>query len=110
MQYSALPLKEGSNLVIFPEGARSRDRKLLEFRPFFAMLSKTFILPIVPVIVDGGFEALPSGKLFPRPKKIRVTYLKAIEPDGLSYDEITVKVREAIEKEMERNPLYSKAL
>ncbi|MEA3330593.1 MAG: 1-acyl-sn-glycerol-3-phosphate acyltransferase, partial [Campylobacterota bacterium] len=53
MQYCALPLKEGNNLVIFPEGARTRDRKLLEFRVFFAMLSKTFSLPIVPVIVDG---------------------------------------------------------
>lgn len=108
MQYCALPLKEGNNLVIFPEGARTRDRKLLEFRVFFAMLSKTFSLPIVPVIVDGGFEALPAGKLFPRPKKIRVTYLKPIYSDGLSYDEITIKVKEAIEKEMERNPLYSK--
>lgn len=108
MQYCALPLKEGNNLVIFPEGARSRDRKLLEFRPFFAMLSKTFTLPIVPVLIDGSFEALQTGKLFPRPKKIRVTYLKPIDPDGLSYDEITVKVKEAIESEMRRNPVYLK--
>ncbi len=110
MQYSALPLKEGNNLVIFPEGARTRDRKLLEFRPFFAILSKTFNMPIVPVVIDGSFEAFQIGKLFPKPKKIRITYLKPIDPDGLSYDEITKKVKEAIESEMEQNPLYSKAV
>ena len=51
MQYCALPLKEGNNLVIFPEGARSRDRELLEFKPFFAMLSKTFA--ISPSFIKG---------------------------------------------------------
>ncbi|MBU4059824.1 1-acyl-sn-glycerol-3-phosphate acyltransferase, partial [bacterium] len=34
LQYVALPLHEHKNLVIFPEGARTRDRELLEFRPF----------------------------------------------------------------------------
>ena len=105
LQYSALPLKEEKNLVIFPEGARSRDRKLLEFRPFFAILSKTFNVPVVPVVVDGGFEALRSGKSVPRPKKIRVTYLEPIYPKGLSYSEITTLTRDAIDEEMKKNPL-----
>lgn len=109
MQYCALPLKEGSNLVIFPEGARSRDRELLEFRPFFAMLSKSFDVPIVPVLIDGSFEALRSGTIIPRPKKIRVTYLRPIEPKGLNYHELAAKVKEALEDEIMRNPLYSRA-
>ena len=106
MKYCALPLKKGKNLVIFPEGARSRDRKLLEFRPFFAMLSKTFDAPIVPVVIDGSFEALRTGKVFPSLKKIRITYLKPIHSDGLTYDEITAKVKEAIASEMRKNPVY----
>jgi long-chain acyl-CoA synthetase len=100
MQHVSLPLKKGHNLVIFPEGARTRDRKLLEFRPFFAMLSKTHNVPIVPVIIDGSYEALPTGKIFPRPKKIKVTYLKPIYPNDMSYDEITALVKHAIENEM----------
>ncbi len=100
MQRVVLPLKKGNNLVIFPEGARTRDRKLLEFRPFFAMLSKTHNLPIVPVIIDGSFEALPTGKIFPRPRKVKVTYLKPIYPKDLSYSEITKLVKSAIEDEL----------
>ena len=110
MQYSALPLKEGKNLVIFPEGARSRDRELLEFRPFFAMLAKTFNVPIVPVVIDGSFEALGSGKVIPSLKKVRVTYLKPIYPESMTEEQITAKVKEAIASEMQRNPVYSKAL
>lgn len=110
MQYCALPLKEGNNLVIFPEGARSRDRKFLEFKPFFAMLSKTFDRPVVPVVIDGSFEALRTGKIIPSLKKIRVTYLKPIYPDGMTYAQMTAKVKEAIATEMQRNPVYSKAL
>ena len=99
MQRAALVLQAKKNLVIFPEGARSRDGKLLEFRPFFAMLSREYNVPIVPAIIDGSFEALRAGQLFPRPAKIRVQYLEPIDPDGLSYAQLTQKVREAIEKE-----------
>ncbi|MEK6659170.1 MAG: lysophospholipid acyltransferase family protein, partial [Campylobacterota bacterium] len=105
MQYCALPLREGNNLVIFPEGARTRDRKLLEFRPFFAMLSKTFNIPILPVVIDGSFEALQAGKIVPRPKKIRVTFLSPIASDRLSIDEITQMTKKAIESELKRNPI-----
>jgi long-chain acyl-CoA synthetase len=105
MQYCALPLKVGNNLVIFPEGARTRDRELLEFRPFFAMLSKTFNLPIVPVVIDGSFEALESGKILPRPKKVKVTYLKPIQPENLSYEELSQKVKTAIAQEMIKHPI-----
>ncbi len=105
MQQCALPLKNRSNLVIFPEGARSRDRKLLEFRPFFAMLSKIYNVPVVPVVIDGSFEALRSGRSFPKPYKIKVTYLKPIYPDKLSVEEIVKKTKDAIDKEMKSNPV-----
>lgn len=103
MQYSALPIREGKNLVIFPEGARSRDRKLLEFRPFFAMLSKVYNVPVVPVVIDGSFEALRSGTSFPKPKKIYLTYLKPIYPDKLTIEEIVQQTKESIDKEMQKN-------
>ncbi len=103
MIYCALPIKSGGNLVIFPEGARTRDRELLEFRPYFAMLSKTFKTPIVPVVIDGSYEALGAGMLFPRPRKIRVTFLEPIEPHSMEYAEIAKRVRKAIESELKRS-------
>jgi long-chain acyl-CoA synthetase len=108
MQYVALPLHEEKNLVIFPEGARTRDRELLEFRPFFAMLSKLYNVPVVPVLIDGSFEALRSGTLFPKPKKIVVRYLEAIYPVGLEVAEITQKTKDAIAHELKSNGVFTK--
>lgn len=105
MQYSALPIREGKNLVIFPEGARTRDRKLLEFRPFYAMLSKIYNVPVIPVVIDGSFEALQAGRVFPKPKKIHVTYLKAIYPDEFTIEEIVTETKKSIEEEMSANPI-----
>ena len=103
MQQCALPLRKKSNLVIFPEGARSRDRDLLEFRPFFAMLSKIYNVPVVPVVIDGSFEALRSGRSFPKPCKIKIKYLEPIFPDNLSVEEIVEKTKNEIDKEMKLN-------
>ncbi|MDO8455165.1 MAG: 1-acyl-sn-glycerol-3-phosphate acyltransferase [Sulfurimonas sp.] len=105
MKRCALVLKEGNNLVIFPEGARTRDANLLKFSPFFAMLSRTYNLPITPVVINGSFEALRAGKFFPKPAKIRITFLEPIYPENFSFNAITKLTREAIEKEMGRNPL-----
>lgn len=106
MQYVALPLHEKKNLVIFPEGARTRDRELLEFRPFFAMLSQLYNVPVVPVLINGSFEALRSGTIFPKPKKIVVRYLKPIYPEGLEVAEITQKTKDAIAHELKSNGVF----
>ena len=106
MQKSTVPLKNGQNLVVFPEGARSRDRELLEFKKFFAILSIGLDIPVVPVVLDGTFEAMPAGKLFPRPSRVIIKYLDPIYPKGLSYDELVAKVKEAIYEEMIKHPLH----
>jgi long-chain acyl-CoA synthetase len=106
MLKSTVPLKNGQNLVVFPEGARSRDRELLEFKKFFAILSIELNIPVVPVVLDGTFEAMPAGKLFPRPSPVIIKYMEPIYPKGLSYDELVNRVKEAIHQEMINHPLH----
>jgi|GEM_PF-548629 len=106
MQKCTVPLINKQNLVVFPEGARSRDRELLEFKKFFAILSIELDIPVLPVVIDGTFEAMGAGKLFPRPAPVIIKYLEPIYPTGLSYDELTDKVKKAIHEEMIKHPLY----
>lgn len=90
-------LKKGKNIVIFPEGRRTDDGHVGEFKKTFAILSKELQVPILPVRISGGFEAMPRGKKFPNTHKITVEYLKPIIPSTVNtYDEISEMVRKAI--------------
>ena len=92
-------LREGHRVVIFPEGARSHDGQTVPFKKTFAILAKELDVPIVPVCIDGAFEALPRGSGFMRPKHIEVNFLTAIKPsENVSYEDLTRQTQDAIEK------------
>ncbi len=69
LQKLAAVLKDGKNIIIFPEGTRTYTGKIGEFKKFFAILSRELNVPIVPVSINGANHALPRGSIFPRPWK-----------------------------------------
>ena len=90
-------LKQGKNIVIFPEGTRTHDGSVMEFKKTFAILSCELKVPVLPVRISGAFEALPRGKHFPGWNKITVEYLAPVTPaEGESYEALSDKVRDAI--------------
>lgn len=94
-------LRQGKNLIIFPEGTRTRDGRLGTFRQMFAILAVEFQVPIVPVVIHGAFEALPRGRKWPLPKKIVVEYLPPITPTAAcTYDDVTQQVHQAIDAKL----------
>ena len=96
LQVSAEVLKEGKNLVIFPEGARTRDGKLQDFKKFFGILSKELNIPVTVLGIDGAYESMPFGSIFPRPAKIKLEVLGEVNPSGLSVEEIVNNSKEII--------------
>lgn len=92
-------LKQGKNIVIFPEGSRTHDGDMIAFKKTFAILSKELNVPVVPVCIRGAYEALPRGTHYIKPKKIEVEYLKPIMPEsGDSYESMAQKVKDSIQK------------
>lgn len=90
-------LKQGKNIVIFPEGSRTHNGKLSAFKKTFAILSKEINVPIVPVCIKGAFEANPRGKNTYKPHSISIEYLSPIQPtDQDTYESLTAKVKDAI--------------
>lgn len=74
-------LKAGDLVTVFPEGTRSTDGSLGEFRPGAAFAARQSRVPIVPAAILGSFAAYPRGCRFPRPAKIRVRYGAPIASD-----------------------------
>jgi 1-acyl-sn-glycerol-3-phosphate acyltransferase len=67
-------LEAGWNVVVFPEGTRSRTGKLGPFRPGVGLLAVRSGLPVLPVRISGTYEALPPGRSLPRRAPVVVRF------------------------------------
>lgn len=69
---SELLRNDGNVLIIFPEGTRTTTGEMGRFRSGIGRLVVGTTLPVVPCYLDGGVRAWPKGKVFPRPRKLRL--------------------------------------
>ena len=102
LQTLAMVLRSGKSVAIFPEGARTRDGKMLEFKKAFAILAKELNIPIVPFGIKGAFEAFPSNSKFPKSSNVEIRFFERIEPKDMSYEEIVEKTRDCISNWIEK--------
>lgn len=81
-------LKQKKNIFIFPEGSRTKDGNLAEFKKIFAIISKDLNVKIQCIGIDGAYEAYSRFSKFPKPKKITVDVLDSVYPKDKTYDQI----------------------
>ncbi|MBF0220147.1 MAG: AMP-binding protein, partial [Gammaproteobacteria bacterium] len=90
-------LKSGKNIIIFPEGTRSRDGTVGPFKKTFAILSRELGVPIVPVAIKGAYAALPSGRHLPKLlHPVEVEFMPPFYPHHEGYEEICETVRQQV--------------
>ena len=89
-------IKRGKNVIVFPEGTRTRTGSLGQFKKMFGILAMELGVPVVPVCIKGAYKAMPKGQHYPIRTKVTVEYLPVVEPAGLTYDELSEKVRTEI--------------
>ena len=98
VKYSILQLvkvlRSNKNIMIFPEGTRTSDGELGEFKKTFAILSKELNVPVVPVSISGAFKAFPRGSKIPRPYHVQVDFMTPVYPEtDMSYEDLAEKVK-----------------
>ena len=98
LQAAAKVLKSGKKLLIFPEGARTRDGQLQEFKKTFAILAQELNVPIYPFVLKGAYEAFPYNKKFPKRYDISVQFLEKIDPQNKTVEELVEETKDKIAK------------
>jgi 1-acyl-sn-glycerol-3-phosphate acyltransferase len=102
-------LREGSSIMMFPEGTRSPDGRLRAFKPGAFELAQETGTPILPILVEGTAHALPKrGFTLKGHHDIRVTVLDEIPPESFRHESseaLTARVRDLFAKHLETAPL-----
>jgi len=74
-------LKNGTSVGIAPEGTRSKDYKLGEFKKGAFHLAMQAKVPIVPIIIKNAHDVMPKGSNLIKPSIVEVVVLPAIKTD-----------------------------
>ncbi|HEX9081160.1 MAG TPA: lysophospholipid acyltransferase family protein [Holophagaceae bacterium] len=95
---AALQIRGGKNVVIFPEGTRSRTGQLLPFKKGGFALAVDAGVPIVPMATVGGFEVLPPGSGLLRPGRFHIQVGEPVDPAAFAdRDALAEEVRRRIQ-------------
>lgn len=106
MEQAAAIIRNGSTVVMFPEGTRTKDGRLLPFKRGGFMLAVRAGVPVVPVTVNGSGKVNPGGLIKLFPGKITLTlHPPVLLPEGIKKSEaeewLLERVHTAIESGLE---------
>ncbi len=92
-------VRDGANVLVFPEGTRSRDGSLLPFKKGAFVLAAAAGVPIVPVAIEGSGRCMAPDSFRVRPGLIRIKLGEPIptaEPPKADIEELVQQTRDAI--------------
>ncbi len=102
MRAGAFGLNHGRVLILYPEGERTNDGSPRVFRKGAAILSIHTQAPIVPVAIEGFYEAWPRHKKYPKFARLQLVFGKPIQPPPISdaseavYEQLTSDLKSKV--------------
>lgn len=92
-------LEEGSSFIAFPEGTRSRNGRLGEFKKGVFIMAIKAQVPIVPITISGSAAIQPPGSYAIHPGRIQVCFHDPIQTEGMKLEDrnlLVQRTRDAI--------------
>ena len=116
LQSAKRSLDSGRNMLIFPEGRRSKPARILEFKKSAFRLAKDLNVNVVPIAMYSPRPFLPKGEFLIKEKTYyNIKFLKPLNPSDyksvsdlsdVAYDAISAEVRRVRDKSQEREQKY----
>jgi 1-acyl-sn-glycerol-3-phosphate acyltransferase len=95
-------LEAGRTVVIYPEGTRSTNGIVGDFRSGALRLARECGVPVVPIALTGTADVLPKGgRWSPAPMQVRIG--EAVDPDSVSAQQLreqVVTMKEGLQPEV----------
>jgi cytidylate kinase len=85
-------LAKGDAVCIFPEGTRSNDGAMLEFKRGMALIARQAGVPVVPAGIRGTLRTFGRGMKVPRPARCSIEFGAPLEPTADVLDRARVAV------------------
>jgi long-chain acyl-CoA synthetase len=104
MRAGAFGLSQGRILIIYPEGERTNTGDPTVFRKGAAILSIHTQAPIVPVAIEGFYDAWPRHKKYPKFSNLQLAFGGPIQPPPVSeaseatYEQLTSELKSKVEE------------
>lgn len=70
LRLASRSLQQGRNLLIFPEGTRATDGTIKEFKASLGYLALTNKVGVLPIYLEGTWQALPKGSVVPKARDL----------------------------------------
>ena len=90
-------------MLIHPEGTRTLDGKIQNFKGGAAKLAIDANVPLIPVRIEGAWNIFPPHRKLPRifglkgSYPLNISFGKPIEPDGRNVEELTAVLQSEVE-------------
>ncbi len=99
VEEAAAKLRAGHSFLVYPEGTRTRDGRLLPFKRGAFVMAMKAQAPIVPVSVSGAYKIMRKGEMALHPGTVRISFHDPVPTEGYAADdrgEVMEKVRAAV--------------
>ncbi len=101
---AAKRIQDGASVIIFPEGTRSADGHLQEFKKGGFLIAVKAQVPVVPLVIKGSYQIQAKGERRIKSGQVELEFFPPISTEGLKnadIDELQRRVRQPIAQMLE---------
>lgn len=86
LEVAAKEIQSGVSIIVFPEGTRSEDRRVLPFKTGSFILAERAQVPVIPVAIEGSGQLMPKNSWNITPGTIQVLLGAPVFPAAFEGD------------------------